>query len=215
MFLLEWCYQLNLNPKWSSRRTNWNICLYCIMGSLHSQAVEGILLDYSSIHLRLILLCFWIEGKFKVSIEVSFFILKHSFWLMVVRFFYFSSFSRSFPPLHFCSCYIFEFGYHLKTHSLYLLSTKRIWMVHFDGVHCIKKEWRKNSTHHFCSKYIDIQHYFICDKVESDVIQMKYDPIECMILDVLTKALGELPWRSLKKDGSNNVWQQSESDGKS
>jgi len=49
----------------------------------------------------------------------------------------------------------------------------------------------KNPTHHSRTKHIDIKHHFIREKVESDVIEMKYVPTEHMIANVLTKALGK------------------------
>lgn len=49
----------------------------------------------------------------------------------------------------------------------------------------------KNPTHHSRSKHIDIQHHFIREKVESNVIEMRYIPTERMVADVLTKALAK------------------------
>jgi len=49
----------------------------------------------------------------------------------------------------------------------------------------------KNPTHHSRSKHIDIQHHFICKKVESDVIEMRYVSTAHMVADVLTKALAK------------------------
>jgi len=47
----------------------------------------------------------------------------------------------------------------------------------------------KNSIHFIHTKYIDIQHHFICEKVEHGVIEMKYVSTQCIITDVLTKTL--------------------------
>jgi len=49
----------------------------------------------------------------------------------------------------------------------------------------------KNPTHHSLPNHIDIRHHFIYKKVEHGVIDMKYDSIERMIVDVFTKALGK------------------------
>jgi len=47
----------------------------------------------------------------------------------------------------------------------------------------------KNPTLHSHMKHIDIQHHFIHEKIERGVIQMKYIPMQQMIVDVFTKAL--------------------------
>ena len=47
----------------------------------------------------------------------------------------------------------------------------------------------KNPIHHACTKYIDIQHYFIREKVESGEVDLEYMPTEDMIADALTKPL--------------------------
>ena len=46
-----------------------------------------------------------------------------------------------------------------------------------------------NPVFHSRTKYIDIQHYYICNKVASQRIQLFYVPTEEMIADDLTKAL--------------------------
>jgi len=45
----------------------------------------------------------------------------------------------------------------------------------------------KNPTHYFHTKHIDIQYCFICEKIGSNVIEMKYIPMEHVVVDVLTK----------------------------
>ena len=51
----------------------------------------------------------------------------------------------------------------------------------------------KNPTHHSRTKHIDMQHHFICEKLESGEITLKYCPTEDMVADVLTKALAKNP----------------------
>jgi transposase InsO family protein len=57
----------------------------------------------------------------------------------------------------------------------------------------------KNPTHHSRSKHIDIQHHFIREKVESNVIEMRYIPTERMVADVLTKALAKPRHEALRQ----------------
>ncbi len=47
----------------------------------------------------------------------------------------------------------------------------------------------KNSTHHSRKKHIDIQHHFICKKIKSYIIEMRYVSMEYIIANVLIKAL--------------------------
>ena len=49
----------------------------------------------------------------------------------------------------------------------------------------------KNPTHHSRTKHIDVQHHFIREQVEDQVIELKYVPTQAMVADVLTKALGK------------------------
>ena len=49
----------------------------------------------------------------------------------------------------------------------------------------------KNPTHHSRTKHIDVQHHFIRERVEAEVIELKYVPTQAMVADVLTKALGK------------------------
>lgn len=48
----------------------------------------------------------------------------------------------------------------------------------------------KNPKHHSRTKHIDVQHHFIREKIEDEVIELLYCPTEHMVADVLTKALG-------------------------
>jgi hypothetical protein len=58
----------------------------------------------------------------------------------------------------------------------------------------------KNPIHHSRSKHIDIQHHFIREKVEVEVIEMKYISTERMVADVLTKALAKPRHEVLRKE---------------
>ena len=45
------------------------------------------------------------------------------------------------------------------------------------------------AKHHSRTKHIDVQHHFICEKVEEEVIELRYCPTQEMVADVLTKGL--------------------------
>ena len=47
----------------------------------------------------------------------------------------------------------------------------------------------KNPKHHSQTKHIDVEHHFICEKIEEEVVELKYCATEHMVADVLTKAL--------------------------
>lgn len=47
----------------------------------------------------------------------------------------------------------------------------------------------KNITNHICTKHIDVQHYFICLKLASDKISLKYYKMKDMKANMLTKSL--------------------------
>jgi hypothetical protein len=47
----------------------------------------------------------------------------------------------------------------------------------------------KNPTNHDRSKHFDMQHHFIREKIENKVVELEYCPTQCMIADILTKAL--------------------------
>jgi hypothetical protein len=49
----------------------------------------------------------------------------------------------------------------------------------------------KNPKHHSRTKHIDVQHHFIREKVETELIELKYCPTQDMVADVLTKALAK------------------------
>ena len=57
----------------------------------------------------------------------------------------------------------------------------------------------KNLTHHSRTKLIDVQHYFIKDKLENQYICLKYCPTEDMIVDMLTKPLAKDRHQTFKK----------------
>ena len=48
-------------------------------------------------------------------------------------------------------------------------------------------------------KHIDMQHHFIREKAEEEVIELTYCPTQHMIVDVLTKALGKDRHQMLSK----------------
>jgi hypothetical protein len=49
----------------------------------------------------------------------------------------------------------------------------------------------KNPKHHSRTKHIDVQHHFIREKMEEEVINLTYCPTQDMVADVLTKALAK------------------------
>ena len=49
--------------------------------------------------------------------------------------------------------------------------------------------FNKNPKHHSRTKHIDVQHHFIREKVEEEVIELRYCPTQEMVADVFTKAL--------------------------
>jgi hypothetical protein len=57
----------------------------------------------------------------------------------------------------------------------------------------------KNPKHHSRTKHIDVQHHFIREKIEDEVIELRYCPTEHMVADVLTKALGRVRHVMLSK----------------
>ena len=64
---------------------------------------------------------------------------------------------------------------------------ERATMIMCDNQSCIALT--KNPKHHSCTKHIDVQHHFIREKVEEEVIELRYCPTQEMVVDVLTKAL--------------------------
>ena len=63
-------------------------------------------------------------------------------------------------------------------------------LIYEDNQSCIALA--KNPIHHARTKYIDIQHHFIHDKVETKEIELAYCPTDEMVADTLTKALPHL-----------------------
>ena len=47
----------------------------------------------------------------------------------------------------------------------------------------------KNPTYHARTKHIDIQYYFVREKVEAKQIQLQYQNTSCLLADCLTKAI--------------------------
>ena len=64
---------------------------------------------------------------------------------------------------------------------------ERATMIMYNNQGCIALA--KNPKHHSHTKHIDVQHHFICEKVEEEVIELRYCPTQEMVADVLTKAL--------------------------
>ena len=60
-------------------------------------------------------------------------------------------------------------------------------MIMCDNQGCIALA--KNPKHHLRTKHIDVQYHFIREKVEEEVIKLRYCPTQEMVADVLTKAL--------------------------
>jgi hypothetical protein len=78
-----------------------------------------------------------------------------------------------------------------------------------DNQGCI--QLAKNPMHHFRTKYIDIQHHFIREKLETEEICLSYCPTEHMIADVLTKALAKDRHHSLSRAMGLEVFDNSQS----
>ena len=64
---------------------------------------------------------------------------------------------------------------------------ERATMIMCDNQGCIALA--KNPKHHSCTKHIDVQHHFIHEKVEEEMIKLRYCPTQEMVADVLTKGL--------------------------
>ena len=58
----------------------------------------------------------------------------------------------------------------------------------------------KNPTHHSRTKHINMQHHFICEKLEGDQISLEYCRTEGMVADMLTKALAKDRHQRLAKE---------------
>ena len=46
-----------------------------------------------------------------------------------------------------------------------------------------------NAINHGCTKHIDIQHHFVCEKIISNKIHIQYCAMDDNLADILTKAL--------------------------
>lgn len=57
----------------------------------------------------------------------------------------------------------------------------------------------KNPTHHSRTKHIDVQHHFIREKIEDEVIHLEYCSTQNMVADVLTKALTRVRHREFSE----------------
>ena len=67
-----------------------------------------------------------------------------------------------------------------------------------------------NPEHHARTKHIDIQYHFVRNCVEDGTTQLEYCPMEDMVADGLTKALGPERHRKLAKLMGMGVWQKYE-----
>ena len=60
----------------------------------------------------------------------------------------------------------------------------------------------KNSVSHARAKHIDIRHHFVRDAIQDNVVWVQHIPIEDIVADSLTKALGrEKHWRCTTRMG--------------
>lgn len=57
----------------------------------------------------------------------------------------------------------------------------------------------KNPKHHSRTKHIDVQHHFIREMVDMEVIELRYCPTQEMVADVLTKALAKDRHETLRR----------------
>ena len=64
---------------------------------------------------------------------------------------------------------------------------KRATMIMCDNQGCIALA--KNPMHHSRTKLIDVQHHSIREKVEEEVIELRYCSTQQMVADVITKGL--------------------------
>ena len=69
--------------------------------------------------------------------------------------------------------------------------------IHCDNQRCMALA--KNPTHHSRTKHIDVQHYFIREKLENQEICLKYCLTDDMIANVLTKPLAKDRHQTLTK----------------
>ena len=49
----------------------------------------------------------------------------------------------------------------------------------------------KNPTNHDRSKHINVQYHFIREKIDNTVVKLEYCPMQYMVADIVTKALGK------------------------
>ena len=67
-----------------------------------------------------------------------------------------------------------------------------------------------NPEHHARTKHVDIQYHFVRNCVEDGTTRLEYCPMEDMVADGLTKALGPERVRKLARMMGMGVWQKSE-----
>ena len=58
----------------------------------------------------------------------------------------------------------------------------------------------KNDVHHHRTKHIDIRHHFVRDAVASQHVAITWIPSEKQVADILTKALGPIPFTRLRNE---------------
>jgi hypothetical protein len=80
----------------------------------------------------------------------------------------------------------------------------------YDNQGCI--QLAKNPMHHSRTKHIDIQHYFIREKLETEEICLSYCPTEDMIADVFTKTLANDRHHLLSRAMDLEVFDNSQSE---
>ena len=52
--------------------------------------------------------------------------------------------------------------------------------------------YTNNTINHGCTKHIDIQHHFVCEKLVSDEMRLQYCTMDDNLADILTKSLLKL-----------------------
>ncbi len=74
---------------------------------------------------------------------------------------------------------------------------KALTILYEDNQGCIMLS--KNPVYHARTKHIDIQHHFIREKVEQKQVELKYCPMNKMIIDILTKPIPRDQFKFLHK----------------
>ncbi len=69
------------------------------------------------------------------------------------------------------------------------MEEKKVMVIRCDNQGAISLT--KNPTHHARTKHIDVQHYFVGERVENGEVRFEYCPTKHMVADVFTKALSK------------------------